>query len=105
MKILVIDDMPTMTDSLTLILQSKGHEARAANTMAQAEAELRGGHDFDALILDMQGGDIDRAIIAAAARQMGIAVITMSGETALRPTLAKPFTGEDLMAALHRVTS
>lgn len=102
MKILVIDDCDVLLQTLIQLLRSNGHGAWGANNMAAAVTLLTTGHCFDAILLDLQGGDIDRVRIAEVARQIGVRVVTMSGAYELRPNLEKPFTSAQLEAELAR---
>lgn len=93
MKILVIDDDEAMTEMLEAILVRMGnHEVSVANDMTTASELVLAGVGFDVILLDLQGGDIDRPQIMALAREFTQSrLITMSGASELNPRIVKPF--------------
>lgn len=101
MNILIVDDDFDMAECLEIQLKRKGHGTKIANNMEQAVNFLICDLEFHALLLDLQGGDIDRVKIAEAARRKGIRVITMSGAHELKPNLEKPFNSNELDKALQ----
>lgn len=105
-KILVIDDMQDVAEAVaafvTIASKDQACDGEFA-TNTQQVLSMIGTTQYEAILLDMQDGDIDRIRIANIAREKGIPVLTMSGNPLLRPTLEKPFTMDQLRKALDNV--
>lgn len=85
MRILVVDDMPEMIDSLQRMLEMRGHAVGSALTAEGAFAALDEGTDagpFDAVITDFDlGFGYTGAAVAKDAFDYGIPVCLWSGIT------------------------
>lgn len=102
--VLVVDDDELLLDTLVDGLNAEGMDAHGASTMA-AVVEHLSKHAYGVVLLDLQGGDIDRAKVGEVARAKGARVVTMSGAPELGPNLAKPFRLEALYAQVRAAVS
>ena len=68
LSILVVDDDPSMADSLTEILDIKGFEVRAANCGAEALQMLR-DHPVDVMLTDVRMPDMNGVELSRATRK------------------------------------
>ena len=68
LSILVVDDDPSMADSLTEILDIKGFEVRAANSGAEALQILR-DHPVDVMLADVRMPDMNGVELYRATRK------------------------------------
>lgn len=69
-RLLIVDDNATNRKILTTQAQSWGMTTRAAQSAQEALECLRGGEQFDIIILDMQMPEMDGIGLAAAIRQV-----------------------------------
>ena len=116
-RILVVDDEPSVVDALKVILTDNGYEAAAA-LRARDALELARRHQFDIAIVDLRLTDIsglallpriqeicpdaDGILITAYASDDVRADAAASGFAAV---LAKPFSPRDLLDSLSGVLS
>lgn len=116
-RILVVDDEPSVVDALKVILTDNGYEAAAA-LRARDALELARRHQFDVAIVDLRLTDIsglallpriqeicpdvDGILITAYASDDVRADAAASGFAAV---LAKPFSPRDLLDSLSGVLS
>lgn len=112
---LVVDDQPNVLSLIQDLLTADGHEVEALNDGRQALARA-GAASFDVILTDlrmpsMSGRALQRALAAAqpelAQRLVFITGDPLAAETdefpaaVGAPTLAKPFTWEELRTALR----
>jgi CheY-like chemotaxis protein len=117
-KILVVDDDEQICAIVSRLLQDAGHEVTAVMKAAQAVPKLR-NHTFDLLLVDLvmpKRGGID-LIMEVRAQQNDIPIIVMSGQIPVggesvsrlvgrygaAATLSKPFSADELNAAVSSV--
>ncbi|HEY0374314.1 MAG TPA: response regulator transcription factor [Amnibacterium sp.] len=113
MRVLVVDDEPTLTDLLQMALRYEGWEVRTASDGRHALALAR---EFrpDAIVLDMMLPDIDGMQVLARVRQDGqqTAVLFLTAKDSLEDRIngltaggddyvTKPFSLEELVARLR----
>ncbi|MGH9413334.1 MAG: response regulator [Terriglobales bacterium] len=63
-KVLVVDDEPSLTETMAVILETSGFEPVTATTVSEAIARLHEQH-FDALLVDLSMPGDGHAVIAA----------------------------------------
>ncbi len=114
MKVLLVDDEPSIVLTLGDALRDAGHETRQAETFA-AGRDLITNHDFDCLITDLRLPDGSGLDLLALAREKSadssLLVITahQTIETAIEATkqgadyLVKPFLNEEVLARLAKI--
>jgi two-component system response regulator HydG len=113
-RILVVDDEPSVTEALELILGEEGHEVRAAHSMTAA-AELLRNRPFDLVITDLRLPDATGLDLLAVAKDASpeTEVILMSAHGSLDISvealsrgafyyLEKPFTPGQVLAVASR---
>ena len=115
MKVLVVDDDPVVLKSCQRVLTEEGFELALASSAAGALVRLKEGC-FDLLLADIKMPEKDGLFLMEQARQQcpDIPVLVMSGyptpdtisrSAALGATdfIAKPFTPDELIEAIHSV--
>lgn len=116
-KILVVDDEPTVCETVKMMLKFEGHEVKTTND-AQSALALFEQEKFDVVITDysMQPikGDALAAAIKARAPRQPVILITAYGEALLASAtpingvdciVNKPFLAEDLRNAITVLTN
>jgi signal transduction histidine kinase len=108
--ILVVEDEEIVRDSTVRILQNLQFTVLSAGSGTEALRVLGGGPKVDLLLTDLVMPDMSGITLAA---QAGLPVLFMSGyaDSQLRNTgltttsdhIEKPFSPQDLVAAIHRV--
>ena len=118
LRILVIDDEPQITDSLSMILVAAGHDVEVANNMQQLKQVLRSGRFIPQLVLsddrlpgNLASGDMIEEVNSHLGRP--IPAIIMTGNTsperiqALKssgyPILFKPVSNTEIMSAITQL--
>ncbi len=81
LTVLVIDDNRDAADSLANVIQSAGHDARAAYTATAAAKIVAGGFDPDAIFMDiglpeMDGYSVARELCTALPRKPLLVAVT-----------------------------
>ena len=120
MRILVVDDNPDILESLALVLQSAGHEARTAID-SRVALRMHAERPADLLITDifMPGADGFETIAAFRERSPGLKIIAMSGggrvarrdylgiakEVGADAMMRKPFDPADLLRTLDEMSA
>ena len=116
-RILLVDDMPSVTALLRAVLEDRGHNVVEVNDGAACLDLVNRGENFDAIVLDMMMPGVDGIETMRRLRAEGCdsAVIAMSGGTREFPAaislkmsemygadrlLLKPFDNEELVAAI-----
>ena len=115
-RILLADDDGATRDLVKRALEADGHHVSATQDGAEALDRLAGGERFDVLVSDVNMPGLDGISLAerAAAMLPNIAILLMSGfpeeldkarriKAASIGTLSKPFTLEQVKAAVKRV--
>ncbi|MCA0431704.1 MAG: response regulator [Proteobacteria bacterium] len=124
LRVLLADDTPVNAFVARTMLERRGHKVVVVESGAAALAELRAGHRFDILLLDMEmpglsGPETSQAIrqretergdgarvpilaLTANTRPEAIAACITSG---MDDHLAKPYDLQDLEEALNRLTA
>lgn len=109
-KILIVDDLPDVCESIRMLLEADGHEVLTANDGHEALRTFESGQ-FDALITDlvmpgMQGDELAR-LIREKSPQIRIIMVTAHAEiiggnppTGVDRLVSKPFRHQDLRDAL-----
>ena len=111
--VLVVDDEGAIRDMLARLLRKHGLSVTTATDGLDALRHIEGDEPFDLLVTDMimPGMDGSELIAAARARRPSLAVLAISGyagDLARRnisadvPWLQKPFSAQDLAAAIDR---
>jgi CheY-like chemotaxis protein len=117
MRVLVVDDERIVCSGVEKILTRKGHAVEQALSVAEAVAALERNPAFDMILADLmmpQAGGLDMVRIAKS-RWPGIPVVIMTGYASIGSAidatragaagyLPKPFTPEELEAAIERVS-
>jgi CheY-like chemotaxis protein len=116
-RILVIDDEPSVVDALKIILSDKGHDTAVAGSGRDA-LELVRRHQFDIAIVDLKLPDISGlAVLPRIAEKCpdvdGILVTAYdsaevranAATSGFAAVLAKPFSPRDLLDALSGILS
>jgi len=112
-RVLVVDDEGAIREMLARLLHKQGHSVTTATDGLEALRRLESDEPFDLLVTDMimPGMDGSELIAAARARRPNLAVLAISGyagDLARRnisadvPWLQKPFSTQDLLAAIDR---
>lgn len=113
--ILVVEDEPLIRRVTCHFLESAGFRCISAGTAAEAMELLDGRDDPDLLVLDVRLPDISGPEMALQVRDRhpNLSVLFVSGwvdglsSSTLEPLrwdfLPKPFTGEELVKAVHRM--
>lgn len=118
LRILVIDDEPQITDSLSMILVAAGHDVEVANNMPQLKQVLRSGRFIPQLVLsddrlpgNLASGDIIEEVNSHLGRP--VPAIIMTGNTsperiqALKssgyPVLFKPVSNAEITTAITQL--
>jgi DNA-binding response OmpR family regulator len=117
MKILCIDDDPSILELLHAVLSSEGHEVVFAATGAQA-LQLVLGREFDLVIADMKLPDLSGAEIIRATKAQAPGLPTLGISAAADPAveaealdagvgrfLRKPFLVADLLSEVRLIDS
>ena len=106
---LVVDDEPSIRLLCRVNLELGGYEVREAATLQAAREQL--ADDVDVVLLDMHVGRDRGESLLEELKERGIPVAVVSGSTDLAPVsevadavLAKPFTIEELEAAVARLS-
>ena len=113
MRILIVEDEPTLRDQLVQAVAAAGHTVESASDGAQAHY-LGEVEDFDAVVLDLGLPVLDGLSVLrrwrAAGRNMPVLILTARGAWHEKVTgmdagaddyLAKPFHMEELLARLR----
>jgi len=113
-RILVVDDDPTVRESVRRILEERGFEVECVETGRDGLERVRTGY-FDCALFDLKMPDMDGMDIVRVAREHrdNMAVLIMTGyasiETAAEATrlgvsdyICKPFTPEEITQAVER---
>ena len=118
-RILVVDDVPSVTALLRAVLEARGHSVVECNDGASGLAEL-GKTGFDVVVVDMMMPGVDGIEMVKRLRAQGhtAAVIAMSGGADDFPAahslkmsemygadrlLFKPFDNDELVAAVDEL--
>lgn len=114
-RILVLDDDPTLRETLDEILSDEGYEVRAASNAQEGLGQLDGWR-ADLVILDLMMPLMDafafRASLRDADHSPAVATLVLSAAPNLEEagrtlgataTLAKPFGLEELLATVKRL--
>jgi len=113
-RILVVDDDPTVRESVRRILEERGYEVECVETGRDGLERVRTGY-FDCALFDLKMPDMDGMDIVRVAREHrdNMAVLIMTGyasvDTAAEATrlgvsdyICKPFTPEEITQAVER---
>ncbi|HEX4198856.1 MAG TPA: response regulator [Caulobacteraceae bacterium] len=119
-SVLVVDDDPILLDVVCRALRDQGYQAQGLEGGGEALRRLRQA-PVDILITDILMPDVDGIELIGHARRLSpaIKILAITGRGQLRVlnlldlaerigadrTLAKPFTTEQLMAALEALTA
>lgn len=110
-RILVVEDESLIRMLLEDMLADLGHEVAATAASVSAAKELAAAGGFDAAILDvnLEGEEVFPVAEILAGRNLPFVFASGYGQAALpekfrdRPTLQKPFQGQQLEAAINRI--
>ena len=110
-RILVVEDESLIRMLLEDMLADLGHEVVATASSVSTAKELATAGGFDAAILDvnLEGEEVFPVAEILAARSLPFVFASGYGQAALpekfrdRPTLQKPFQGQQLEAAINRI--
>lgn len=106
-RVLLVDDDDAVRGVVRRLLEGAGHLVLEASTAADALRQADAGANFDLLVTDMVLPDIDGAELArrVTARHL-VPTLFVSGYVADNTPgerfVAKPFTPEELLAAVHQ---
>lgn len=106
--ILVVDDEPSLRLLCRVNLELEGNRVLEAATLAEARAHLASG-EVDVVLLDIHVGPDDGLELIAEAHPARVVLLTGSAEiddatrAAVDRVLGKPFTLDDLSAAVAAV--
>src|SRR4051794_20289685 len=116
MRILIVDDEPSIRQTLKIALEAMGHVAAEASGTAAARSQLEQGN-FDAALIDVRlGTDSGIALMEETLRDRpGIAVVIITAHASIDLAvdamrrgafdfLPKPFTPAQVRAVLERVS-
>jgi Response regulator containing CheY-like receiver, AAA-type ATPase, and DNA-binding domains len=119
-RILIADDSPDLLQVLVMILRDAGHQTTAARDGQEALSLLK-RIEFDVMITDivMPNKEGMETIMEARRLVPGLKIIAMSGggwmsaqhyldvasKLGASVVLTKPFSGDDVLAAVRRVLS
>lgn len=114
MSILVVDDDRVVLDSCRRILQAEGHEVVVTSSAKEAVVRMQ-EQEFELLLVDVIMPEYDGIYLIGTVRQErpNLPILVMSGyptpetiSSGLRAGathfIAKPFTPDELLAAVHR---
>ena len=118
LRILVIDDEPQITDSLSMILVAAGHDVEVANNMQQLKQVLRSGRFIPQLVLsddrlpgNLTSGDIIEEVNSHQGRP--VPAIIMTGNTSPEriqilkaggyPVLFKPVSNTEITTVIAQL--
>ena len=115
MRLLLLEDQPTLAEAITSHLKAKGFKVDVAASLRTAEAALRVG-DFDVAIFDLSLPDGDGMSLLSSLRKQGskLPVIIMTArdqisdrikglESGADDYVVKPIDLNELVARLHAV--
>ena len=110
MRVLVVDDDPSVRETLGELLQAFGHQVSTASDYAEAAAMLD-NPAWDAMLIDQMLPGGSGQTLALAARDRGVGAVLCSGHPHQIAELqrqgiahlVKPFSGSALDAALAAV--
>jgi DNA-binding response OmpR family regulator len=112
MRILLVDDEPSVTSILATWLAEAGHRVTAATDFKSAAHEMKSA-ELDAVIVDVRLGEFNGLQLAIMARghNPGVRIVVISGyddpvlkqqaETCGATYLQKPFTATELVTVLN----
>jgi two-component system chemotaxis response regulator CheY len=111
-RVLVVDDDPSILDTVTSILESEGHKVMAANGGEEAISMVRAWHPT-LVLLDMRMPIMDGWAVAKALRESGsrVPIVVMTAaenarrwadEIGAAGHLDKPFGLDELIAVVER---
>jgi DNA-binding NtrC family response regulator len=116
-KILVVDDDPMVLDSCDLVLRSEGYEVVLTSSVKQA-LEVLEEKNFDLLLVDVIMPEYDGMYLIGNVRENlpNLPILVMSGyptpetiSSGMRMGathfIAKPFTPDELITAVHKALS
>ena len=117
-RVLVVDDEPSICRALTIAFTRAGYDARAVESGEVAANLLRGEH-FDCLVVDLRipdmRGDVLYELAASLQPHLKHRTIFTTGDASERaqeiiaacgcPALAKPFDLSELLALTGRLTA
>lgn len=112
-KLLVIDDNPDVREVTALLLGDLGYEVRTADSGPAALGQLEIDSSIELLIIDfampgMSGPELLKAVRARRPEVSAIFVtgyadyVRLQGEFAGEPVITKPFTMDQLAAAIRK---
>jgi len=117
MRVLCVEDDPTMLELIQAVLASEGHEVLGAATGADAMRLLR-GHELDLVIADIGLPDMSGAEVLRATRALAPAMPTVGISASMDPAieaealeagvgrfLRKPFHIADLLGEVRLIAS
>lgn len=111
--VLLVDDEKDIADNLSALLEAYGYSTRTANSVREAHEVLR-EECIDIILSDIMmpklRGTMLRPLIQSDPRFSHIPIIFMTGfdfesEQIAETVLSKPFSGEDLIAAINHADS
>ena len=111
LRILVVDDEPSVGDTVKMLLEFDGHEVEAINSSQEALSIFESGR-FDLVFTDfampgMNGHQLAAAIKAGAPDQPVVMITAYAGTLLPSPdvdfVVGKPFLLEDLREAIAKV--
>jgi CheY-like chemotaxis protein len=111
LRILVVDDEPSVGDAVKMLLSFDGHEVEAINNSQEALARFKAGR-FDLVFTDyampgMNGDELAAAIKADAPGQPVVMITAYAGMMPQSPSvdfvIGKPFRLQQLREAITRV--
>lgn len=117
-RVLIVDDVPDITHTMSILLQLRGHQTAEATTGSDAIRLIASG-SFDAFLLDislpdMSGIEIARAIRARFGERPKILAVTGWGSREMRVRclgagfdyhVTKPVDGRRIIALIEREKS
>lgn len=114
-RILIVEDQPTLLDSLSRGLQEEGYDVQAVMTVSEAEQAV-GQQQFDAIVLDVMLPDRDGLSFLRQLRSQGVQtpMLIVTARDAVEDRVAgldsgaddylvKPFSFAELLARLRAV--
>jgi DNA-binding NtrC family response regulator len=117
-NILVVDDEPTVCQSVQKILRRRGYEVRQALCVSAALESLESGRNFDLIIADLMMPQIGGIELLKIVRERwpGTPVLIITGYASIASAveatrfgavgyLPKPFTPEELEKAVNKIMS
>jgi DNA-binding response OmpR family regulator len=113
MRVLIVDDDAIVVRSCRRVLEAEGMDIHTADTVAKG-ASLLADADFDLMLTDIKMPGQDGFAMIARARQLrpNLPILMMSGYSTAETIangrrlgadnhIAKPFTPEELLRAVH----